>query len=290
MQLNERWFDLDDIRLHAREWLPDNHHPSKPLFLLYHGLSSNAATWDLVSKRLVNEGYPVVAVNQRGHGLSDKPETGYDFASVAGDVRAVVEALPSRDVILAGQSWGGNVILEVAVRYPDLAKGLIFVDGGFLNLRERGPWEKISVELRPPDSIGLLKSEIAERIGQMFPHWGSEEIGITLQNFEHLEDGTVRPWLTLDHHMQILRALYEQDVEALFPKVQEPVLLCPASNQSGFAEERRRQVAAAERMIPNAQVVWFEGSAHDIHVDRPDELAAAMLDFSERLGSRTNPT
>jgi pimeloyl-ACP methyl ester carboxylesterase len=282
MQPKERWFDLENIRLHAREWQPVTQDPTKPIFLLYHGLSSNAATWDLVARRLARAGFHTVAVNQRGHGRSDKPDTGYDFETVAADVRAVVDRFDSKDIILAGQSWGGNVLLEVAARYPGLALGYIFVDGGFLNLRQRGPWERVSIELRPPDSTGLHRSEIAARIGEMFPTWAPEGVEATLQNFEHLPDGTVRPWLTLDRHMKILRALYDQDVEALYPQVHEPVLLCPASNQNDWSDEKRRQVAVAEKMIPKSEVIWFEDTAHDIHVDHPEELTTAMSDFSQR--------
>ena len=254
-----------------------------PIFLLYHGLSSNAATWDFVARRLARAGYHAVAVNQRGHGRSDKPDTGYDFETVAADVRAVVARFDSKDVILAGQSWGGNVLLEVAARYPGLARGYIFVDGGFLNLHQRGIWERVSVELRPPDSAGLRRSEIAARIGEMYPAWVPEGVEVTLQNFEHRPDGTVRPWLTLDRHMQILRALYDQDVEALYPQVREPVLLCPSGNQNDWSDEKRRQVAAAAKMISQSEVLWFEDTAHDIHVDRPEELSTAMLNFSHSL-------
>ena len=81
--------------------------------------------------KLYDAGHHVLAIDQRGHGLSDKPQHGYDFASVAGDVRGLIETLGLRHVILAGQSWGGNVALEVAARFPGLAAGYIFVDGGF---------------------------------------------------------------------------------------------------------------------------------------------------------------
>ncbi len=56
--------------------------PGPAPFLLVHGLASNARTWDGVAARLAAEGHPVVAIDQRGHGLSDKPDDGYDYATV----------------------------------------------------------------------------------------------------------------------------------------------------------------------------------------------------------------
>ena len=53
--------------------------------LLVHGLASNARLWDGVASRLAADGHPVAAVDQRGHGQSDKPDGGYDFATLTED-------------------------------------------------------------------------------------------------------------------------------------------------------------------------------------------------------------
>lgn len=283
MHAKTRWFTLEEVRLHALEWVPEHDEGETPVFLLYHGLSSNAATWRLVAERLAQAGYPVIAVDQRGHGPSDKPESGYDFDTVAGEVFQVIQQLAPSKVIAAGQSWGGNVMLETAARYPGAALGYIFVDGGFLNLRGRGTWEQVSVELRPPELVGMPRALIAERIGQMHPGWVPDGVEMTLGNFEVLENDTVRPWLSLDRHMQILRAIFDEDVDALFPQVQEPVLICPAEQGPLPAAAKCKLVETAAERIPHAEVVWFADTAHDIHVDRPDALAEQMLLFARRL-------
>lgn len=71
----------DGLRLHARCWPGDG-----PAFLVVHGLSSNARTWDGVAEVLSGSGHAVTAVDQRGHGRSDKPDDGYDFATLAEDL------------------------------------------------------------------------------------------------------------------------------------------------------------------------------------------------------------
>ena len=276
----ERWIQLGGLRLYAREWLPSQEAGDKPAFLLYHGLSSNASTWDMVAADLAQAGYHVFAVDQRGHGLSDKPDNGYDFATVAKDVYEVIKALKLENVVLAGQSWGGNVLLEVAARYPGLAAGYIFVDGGFLHLHQRGSWESISVELRPPDLTGIPIDEIKRMIRTMHSDWTDAGVNGSAKNFEVLPDGTARPWLSLDHHMAILQALYNQDVPSLFPKVHEPVLICAADDGTEWSSRKRKQVAAAQENIPDATLRWFADTAHDIHVDKPHQLAALMQDFA----------
>ncbi|MDQ2625341.1 MAG: alpha/beta hydrolase, partial [Actinomycetota bacterium] len=62
------------------------------LVLLLHGITAGAAVWDPVLSELAR-GYRVVAVDQRGHGRSDKPERGYGPDDYVADVGALLDAL-----------------------------------------------------------------------------------------------------------------------------------------------------------------------------------------------------
>lgn len=278
------YIQLEGIRLHARFWQPEEHTPEKPVFLLVHGLSSNARTWDLVAKYLVRAGFSAVAVDQRGHGLSSKPIDGYDFDSISTDLSQLVKSLGFARLIIVGQSWGGNVVLEAAARDPQLAKGLVFVDGGFIQLRQRGSWEQVSRDLHPPPLAGLKRADLEARIASIHPNWVPEGVEITLGNFEVLPDGTIRPWLNLDNHMKILRAMYDQDVNKLFPMVEVPVMICPADDGSEMAAKKRGWVNLACQLIRDCRLVWFDGAAHDIHVDQPETLGRHLVDFAGQIG------
>lgn len=277
MEPTERWIDVG-IRLQVRQWQGEG---EKRPFLLIHGLSSNARTWDGVARVLAEVGHPVTAVNQRGHGQSDKPDEGYDFATITADLRQLIDALGWKKPVLAGQSWGGNVLLEFGARYPGVASHLVFVDGGFLELHQRGSWEEVSEQLHPPVFMNTPRAALKARIATAQPEWTDDGLEATLHNFETLPDETIRPWLSLDRHMKILRAMYEQQPARLYPQIQEPVLICAADDGSEWARHKRGAVAAAGAAIPHAEIRWFEQTAHDIHVHRPERLARTMLDFVE---------
>jgi pimeloyl-ACP methyl ester carboxylesterase len=277
MRPTDHFIDIG-IRLHIRQW--EGNGGATP-FVLLHGLSSNCRTWERVAEILNASGHPVITVDQRGHGLSAKPDTGYDFETIAEDLVKLIGGLGLVKPVVAGQSWGGNGVLAFGAAYPGVARGLCFVDGGFLdmNQHEDNSWESISVRLRPPTLIGMPRRLLKDRISRGHPDWTDEGIEATLANFETLADGTVRPWLTLDRHMTILRALWEQRPGELFPQVQEPVLICPArSGDPDWSSVKAQQVAAAERGLPHSRTHWFENTDHDIHVHRPEALAAIMLD------------
>jgi pimeloyl-ACP methyl ester carboxylesterase len=272
----------DDLRLNIRQWEGKGR-----AFVLLHGLASNAQTWNAVARHLQAGGHAVYAVDQRGHGRSDKPDSGYDFATVTEDLLRLCDALQLDRPVVAGQSWGGNVVLEFGARYPSRAAGLVLVDGGFLDLQSRPDvtWERIADQLRPPSLAGTPRQEFAARLAQWHPDWDEEGIAGTLNNFETLPDGTIRPWLTLDRHMRILRALWDQRPPQLYGQVHTPVLIA-AAEDAGNAEwmaVKHRQVAAAAAQLPQVTVRWFEDTAHYIHVHRPETLAQLMLDWSASL-------
>src|SRR5262245_61892496 len=129
-------------------------HPGTPVVLV-HGLASNARLWDGVAERLAAAGHPVAAVDQRGHGQSDKPDSGYDFPTLTDDLLFVLRRLGWQTPWMAGQSWGANVVVEVAARHPEATAGLVLVDGGTMELGGRfADWATCETALAPPPLTG----------------------------------------------------------------------------------------------------------------------------------------
>jgi len=260
-----------EIQLSVREWSGEGRS-----FLLVHGLASNARTWDGVARRLNMAGHRVVAVDQRGHGLSDKPDAGYGFNDVTSDLHALIDTLGLQQPILAG---------HFAARYPNALSGLVLVDGGFIDLSARpgATWEETSERLRPPNLLGTPWTQMIERFRSYHPEWDEAQIEMQMGNYETLPDGTIRPWLTLERHMAIVRALWDDPPSALYERIETPVLVALAEVGD---EERRRgrdeSVTKAVARLRRAEVKHFDGAPHDIHVDQSHALADWMLDALHR--------
>src|SRR5690606_15970146 len=200
---------------------------------------------------------------------------------VTADLAALILAMGLDQPIIAGQSWGGNVVVDFASRYPELTSGLVLVDGGLIDLSKRpgATWETISVELKPPNLLGIERYEMVARIKGFHPHWDDQQVEMQMGNYETLPDGTIRPWLTLDRHMQILWALWNQRPTELVERLETPMLIAIAD--SGPPERRLTRIEEAERLqkLRPDRVRWrqFTGAAHDIHVDQPEELSSWVL-------------
>ena len=262
-------------QLHIRQW-PG----ALRTVVLVHGLASNCMTWEATASALSAAGHAVVSVDQRGHGRSSKPEGGYGFDDVTGDLHALIQQLGLDRPIVAGQSWGGNVVLDFAARHPAAVSGIVLVDGGFIDLQAKpgATWESISLQLTPPALAGIPRAAMQARMQLGNANWSAAGVQHQLANFETLADGTIRPWLTLERHMLILRALWEQRVGKIYPQVTAPVLLLAAEEVSRERlVQKRAEVAAASALLRSCQVHWFADTDHDIHVQRPHETAALVL-------------
>src|SRR2546426_12735096 len=75
-------------------------------FVLVHGLASNARLWDGVAEHLHASGHTVIAIDQRGHGLSDAPDIGYDLDTAAADGLTPISTLQPQRPGPAGQALG----------------------------------------------------------------------------------------------------------------------------------------------------------------------------------------
>lgn len=261
------------VSLHANVWAAGDERP----FLLVHGLASNARLWDGVAEVLSELGHPVAAIDQRGHGLSDKPDDGYDFVTVTDDLVRVIEALGWDRPVVAGQSWGGNVVIELARRHPELMAGVIGVDGGTIELAQRLPdWSLAETLLAPPRLAGTPRADLEQRLREMRPDWPESGIQGALACFELRDDGTVAPWLTFERHMTIVRQLWEHHPSSFYAEVKVPVLLVPANERAADPDrlaDKRAGIEAAAAALPVSKVVWFDGD-HDLHAQHPEAVAS----------------
>jgi pimeloyl-ACP methyl ester carboxylesterase len=257
-------------------------HPAEVAFVLVHGLASNARTWDGVADELARHGHASVAVDLRGHGHSDKPDDGYDVASVASDLGALLRRLGLDRPVLVGQSWGGNVVLETAARDPALVRGVVAVDGGTIELAEAFPtFEACWETLAPPRLDGTTRRELESWLREAHPDWPESGIQGALASFELRPDGTVAPWLTRARHMAVLRGLWEHSPSRRYADVPVPVLLVPAASardDHARAVSEREHVERALALLPRARVRWFADTDHDIHAHRPADLAAVLME------------
>jgi pimeloyl-ACP methyl ester carboxylesterase len=113
-----RYIDAGEVRLHAVTG------GEGPPLLLVHGWPQTWYAWRMVMPELARD-FSVVAVDQRGIGLSDKPQDGYDTATLANDLVALMEALGHQRFALYGTDVGMPIAYALAADHPDRVDRLV---------------------------------------------------------------------------------------------------------------------------------------------------------------------
>ena len=99
-----------------------------PTVVLLHGTSAQNAVWAPVQEKLASHGICAISLDQRGHGLSDKPLRGYSGPDFVDDVITVLEALQIERAVVAGHSLGARNAWLSAAFHPERIAGVVAVD------------------------------------------------------------------------------------------------------------------------------------------------------------------
>jgi pimeloyl-ACP methyl ester carboxylesterase len=113
-----RYVDIGELRLHAVIG------GDGPPLLLVHGWPQTWYAWRLVMPALARD-FEVIAVDQRGVGLSDKPQDGYDTGTQANDMVALMQALGHQRFAMYGTDTGMPIAYAVAADHPDRLERLV---------------------------------------------------------------------------------------------------------------------------------------------------------------------
>jgi long-chain acyl-CoA synthetase len=112
------------VRLSAIDISPDRPHRT---IVFIHGFGGYAGQWIYQLQQFSLENR-VIALDLRGHGLSDKPSSGYDMGTSQADLEKAFEILKvDTPFVLVGHSFGGALVTEFTLNHPDQIEGLILM-------------------------------------------------------------------------------------------------------------------------------------------------------------------
>ena len=278
--MDEGWLERDGVRLHWRSWQPAAGTREPALFCL-HGLSSNSMFWARLAARFPHR--RVVALDQRSHGLSDRPPSGYTSDVLSGDAAFAIRELRLERPVVLGHSWGGSVALAVAAMPDSLAGGLAHIDGPLRAFSNLMSWDEASVLMQPPlQRYPRLDDAYDEQRRYLETGWGDDLRQFVEAGLIRDGDGYTLP-LTAPVRLEILQDLFFTDFDEIWPRVDAlPTLVAIAARApEPIASWKRANVDGVRRLVPHAEIKWYD-SAHDIPLHLPDEVAADV----ERLAAR----
>ncbi|HEX9561997.1 MAG TPA: alpha/beta hydrolase [Candidatus Dormibacteraeota bacterium] len=278
------WLERGGVRLHYLDWKSEPGARRDPPVFLLHGLSSNARYWDRLARHLTSR--RLVALDQRGHGLTGRPPNsppsdGYAMDMLLEDADFVIGELGLEKPMVVGHSWGATVALELVGTRPGLASALVFIDGPVQSAANMFSWEDAQRLMQPPlPRFTTFADAIAESQRDFGRAWDDD-----LEPFVKArvvdDGGAYVLTLTAAARLQLLRGLYDSQPDTLWPRIDVPAVALLArggpANISGWKEHGAALLAT---LAPNVEIRWFD-TPHDIPIFAPADVAAVI----ERVSS-----
>jgi len=246
---------------------------SRPTLVLLHGITDSGLCFPRVVKALAGE-YELVLPDARGHGLSDKPQTGYSPADHAADDAGLIRALELDRPVLIGHSMGGLVASLVAAGYPDLVRGVVLEDPAWIPDERSAPeqravhmqqWRTQILErqaMTPDEVIANRKVEQPYWEEEEFPEWVVAKMQVTPDVAEFT--GIMPAW------------------REIATAIRCPALLIGADVTRG-AIVGAAQAGAAQALNPNIQAAIISGAGHNIRREQFEAYMAVVRRFLEEL-------
>ena len=263
----QHFVQLNGLRLHYMRG------GSGPTLLLLHGVTDHAAYWGWTARQLA-QNFDVIAIDQRGHGLSDSPPSGYRLTDYVADAYAVLLKFATGPAIVVGHSFGGWVGNRLAAQHPELVRALILEDPPFAGQTPRVVTAQEADAGRYAwfawlrDLAGLTREQLAAKCAVDNPGWSAEDC-------DH--------WAT--SKLQVRARIYAVDGIEFDTRWQDAAtrVICPTLLIHGDGERgsivTASSAAFAQTLIPACQTAYIAGAGHAIHRDQPQAMLSAMRAF-----------
>lgn len=237
-----------------------------PLLLIHAGLVSSAM-WQPILPHLV-DGFHVIAVDSRGHGRSSNPAGELSYPLLADDIAAMIEALDLDKPLVGGWSDGGQVALELGVRHPNVAGGLIVgaahPDFAGTGLREVHKQDLAADDSGTPDIAGL-----------------ETNLGDFAALVKSWHPGGERQWQALVQHTAAMWLNYAGLTPDDLKKIVAPSLVLVGDRDEEFTLDL---MVPLYRALPGAELAVCPHADHfaPLTPERAEVFARMIRDFAGR--------
>ena len=277
---SSRYIDTGDLRQHAVIG------GEGPPLLLVHGWPENWYAWRLVMPALARE-FEVIAVDQRGIGLSGKPKDGYDTGTLAKDLVALMDALGHDRFAVVGHDTGLAIGYALAADHPDRVERVALID------IPGPPIAAASPPLFVPEAINnrlwhIPFNRVNHEMTELLVR-GREEIFFGYE-FNIQGGGDKLPEPVLQYYYDLFRdaealrasfgiyrawdAILSQNAERAKHPLTMPVLAIGGALSYGDHVEHMMKPLASD-----VTGVVIPGAGHWVAEQKPDELLAALTGF-----------
>ncbi|MED0906467.1 proline iminopeptidase [Bacillus cereus] len=287
----ERNLDISDIKHWCK--VAGAAHNTVPLIIVHGGPGGNHYVFERTLGMKLEEYLTVVYYEQRGCGRSEAPQDDNDYSinTLAEDLEELRKRLNINKVNLLGYSFGGQLCLEYALKYPETVEKMVLqaplLDDydevyrvqieGFLKVTEGKMKEQISI-------ISKLEISLKERNNQVWNIVDTEIVDRLL--FKNQEFAKLNRTLWEESHLsntgKMSKVIFEtQSIVPLIERIngleQDTCVIVGAYDYNTGVEMSKRITSH----MKNSKLIIFENSAHFPDIEETDNVCEAIIEFLE---------
>lgn len=274
--------ETNGIRLHTAVAGPED----GELVVLLHGFPEFSYGFHHQMEELAASGYRVVAPDQRGYHLSDKPEQIEDYTinKLSDDIAGLIEAFGETSAIVIGHDWGGAVAWHLAAAKPEYVKKLIAI-----NIPHPAAMPRVFMK----NPLQWLKSSYMA----FFQLPEVPEKLMAANDFESMKQamkGTARPDAFTEQELDQYKAAWSQPGaltgmlnwyrairKGSLMQMPKAPLRMPVRIIWGLGDQFLSPMLATEslKFCENAELVWVGEATHWVHHEQPEIVNRLIKEF-----------
>jgi pimeloyl-ACP methyl ester carboxylesterase len=282
----EAMYPASDVRARASLLtLPDGERvrvvetgdPAAPPVLMLHGWGCSAYAWRFLAGPLADAGWRVIAIDLRGHGLSDRPAdpAKYERSAMVEHVRATMDALHITSAPIVAHSMGGGVAMGLALTAPERVQRMALFGAVGFGVVDRAAWS----QLLPPSLTGaLLPSRIPRWAVKFALQHSRGERGVSdEQEVDEYWAPTQFPEFLNAMRLLLHSFTWSPWTPTELASVVQPLLLMFGDRDPVVRPQP--VVPTLARCMPNAELHVAQGAGHVVPEERPDWALERLLPF-----------
>jgi len=248
-------------------------------WVFLHGLMGYGSNWRKIVSTLEKTDR-ILTYDQRGHGRSWKPLTGYASDDYADDLLMITQELGWDRFILVGHSMGGRNALAFASRYPEKVEKLIIEDiGPDSNMKAVEYYQKMIESVPTPFQTKLQAKEymLNEWPKKGFAHENVMTLANYLySNLEEKENGKVDWRFSKEAILSSVALGRAKDAWSELRKLSAPTLIIRGAHSQELSKDVFQKMLASNPRLSGIEV---PNAGHWVHADQPSEFARILTDF-----------
>lgn len=241
-----------------------------PVLVLSNGIMMSTASWGF-QKAALSPHLRVLLYDCRGMWQSDHPEGPYSMAQHADDLAGLLDVLGIERAHIGGISYGSEISMVFAIRYPEKTRSLIVMDGVSeihpLLRAQTYPWlmaaEQHDAELLLNTSYHMNFAEEWIMANQAFIDTSAERYAL----------------LDMDAFVRLMKAFYGLDFTKELSKITAPTLVIAGEEDLIKGREYAEIISS---QIPGSELVMVPGAGHAVCLEKPAVINSLLLGFATK--------